>query len=111
MKKHSVCVDLNGVLDTYSGWKGEDHVAPARPGAKYFLQTLSEQYKVIIFTTQPAGKVWEWLREYEMAEYVDEVTDRKVPALFYIDDRAITFRGDFQETLEEIKKFKPYWKK
>jgi len=98
------------MLDTYSGWLGEDHVDPARPGAKEFLERLSRQYRVIIFTTQPAEKVWNWLKENGMAEYVAEVTDRKPPAVVYIDDRAVCFRGDFQETLEEIKRFKPHKK-
>ena len=29
-----VCVDLNGVLDAYTGWKNADHWDPPRPGAR-----------------------------------------------------------------------------
>jgi hypothetical protein len=110
-KKYTVCVDLNGVIDTYSGWKGNDHVDPAREGAKEFLEELSKRYRVVIFTTQPAPKVWEWLKEYSLDGYVTEVTDRKPPALFYIDDRAVMFKGNYEETLQEIKSFKPHWRK
>jgi len=106
----TVCIDLNGVLDMYSGWKGEGHMDPPRPGADWFLAELSQDYKVVVFTTQPAEQVWEWLREHRLAEWVDEVTDRKVPAVAYIDDRAVTFRGDFEETLREIRAFRPYWR-
>ena len=36
------------------------------------------------------------------------ITRRKLPAHVYIDDRAIVFKGDWIQTLEEIKNFKPY---
>lgn len=84
---------------------------PPRPGADRFLKELAKTYRVVILTTQPAEKVWSWLKEHSLDQWVEEVTDRKPPAVCYIDDRAITFRGDFQETLEEIKRFKPHWKK
>lgn len=86
--KYTVCVDLNGVLDEYSGWKGEGHTDPPRPGADRFLQELANEYRVVVFTTQPAEKVWEWLRRHGLDQWVDEVTDRKPPAIVYIDDRA-----------------------
>jgi phosphoglycolate phosphatase-like HAD superfamily hydrolase len=98
------------ILQVKQEVKGEDHVDPARDGAREFLAKLAEQYKVIIFTTQPVAKVWGWLKEYDMDGYVAEVTDRKPPALFYVDDRAVTFRGGYSETLEEIKRFRPHWK-
>ena len=44
-----------------------------------------------------------------MLEYVSEVTSIKPPAIAYIDDRAITFDGDYTETIKELKNFKPYW--
>jgi hypothetical protein len=31
------CVDLNGVLDSYTGSQGADHFDPPRPGARTFL--------------------------------------------------------------------------
>lgn len=108
--KYTVCVDLNGVLDMYSGWKGEGHMDPPRPGAELFLAELAEDYRVVILTTQPAERVWEWLREYGLDRWVDEVTDRKPPAVVYVDDRAVTFRGNFEETLREIRRFRPHWK-
>ena len=111
-KKFSICLDLNGVLDQYSGWKGEDHEDPPREGAKEFLEELSRQYRVYIHTTQPVPKVWEWLDKHGLGGFVTRVTNRKVPALIYLDDRAIRFDGeDFKEVLEEIKRFRPHWKR
>lgn len=38
-----VCVDLNGVLDSYTGWKHAGHWDPPRPGAGAFLRSLTER--------------------------------------------------------------------
>lgn len=110
-KKFSVCLDLNGVLDTYCGWKGEDHEELPREGAKEFLEELSRKYRVVIHTTQPVPKVWKWLDRHNLSDYVARVMNRKVPAVVYLDDRAIRFDGDFEEALEEIRSFRPHWKK
>ena len=37
---------------------------------------------------------------------VDEVCDYKPPALVYVDDRAIPFRGNWDQTIEEIRQFR-----
>ena len=36
-----VCVDLDGVLNDYDGWKGADYFHPPRPGAREFSQQLN----------------------------------------------------------------------
>jgi len=108
--KRTVCVDLDGVLNQYSGWKGEDHIDPPRPGAERFLRELAKRSRVVILTTRDREAVWEWLEEHGLARWVAEVTDRKPPAVVYIDDRAVCFRGDFEETLREVEGFRPYWK-
>jgi len=110
LKKYTICIDLNGVLDMYSGWKGEGHMDPPRPGADRFLAELAKDYRVVILTTQQVERVWAWLQDYGLDRWVDEVTDRKPPALVYVDDRAVCFRGDFNETLREIRRFRPHWK-
>jgi hypothetical protein len=51
------------------------------------------------------------LKEYRLGEFVDEVTDRKPPAHAYVDDRAVCFRGDFGETLQDVICFRPFWEK
>lgn len=41
-------------------------------------------------------------------DLVDWVTRQKPPALAYIDDRGICFKGDFWATLWQLKRFAPY---
>jgi hypothetical protein len=105
-----VCVDLNGVLDSYTGWKHADHWDPPRPGAHAFLQRLVEQgFAVVVFTTRHHVQARRWLREHGLLTYVSAVTRRKPPAHVFVDDRAVCFRGSFEETLERVANFKAHW--
>lgn len=52
MGKKSVAVDMDGVIATYDGWKGFDHLGEPIPGALEFLTELQQNYKVVIFTTR-----------------------------------------------------------
>ena len=106
----TVCVDLNGVLDSYQGWKGPQHFDEPRPGARDFLEELRRRgYAVVVFTARYAPDVWAWLRTYELADLVLDVTDRKPPAHVFVDDRAVCFRGDFETTLDEVDRFMAHW--
>lgn len=108
--ERSVYVDLNGVLDLYDGWKGPDHFPPPRPGAREFLETLvAEGFTPYVFTTMHAGKTRQWLQEHGLADLVRDVTNVKGPAVAYIDDRAIPFRGNFNDVLSQLRTFRAHW--
>lgn len=110
--RKTVCVDFDGVLNTYDGWQGEEALFEPRPGASDFLFALFQQgCRVVVFTTRPADRVWQWLRYYEIDGLVDDITDHKPPATAYIDDRAIRFDGDFAATLAEFSGFKAHWER
>lgn len=105
-----VCVDLDGVLNLFDGWRGADFFHPPRPGAREFLRSLRERnFRVVVHTVRWAPHVWEWIREHGLEAYVDSVTNQKIAAHVYIDDRAICFEGDFDETLTRVACFTPYW--
>ena len=105
-----VCVDLDGVLNAFDGWKGADHFHPPREGAREFLEELNRLgYRVVVFTVRWAPHVEQWLARHGLTKLVSEVTDRKPPAHVYIDDRAICFQGDFADALEKVGRFKAHW--
>ena len=105
-----VCVDLNGVLDLYTGWKHPDHWDPPRPGAAAFLERLTTRgFDVVVFTTRHAVDVRRWLREHGLLRHISAVTRRKPPAHVFVDDRAVCFRGDFDDTLRRVEAFKAHW--
>jgi len=105
--KPNVCIDFDGVLNTYKGWVNEDYLYEPRPGAKEFLEKVNKEYNIIIFTTRDAEKVSQWLRENDMPYSI--VTNRKVPAKAYIDDRALNSEGSYDKTLYELINFKTHW--
>lgn len=105
-----VCVDLDGVLNLYDGWRSAEYFHPPRPGAAEFLRSLRDQgYSVIVFTVRWAKHVDQWLTEHGLRDLIAEVTDKKPAAHVYLDDRAICFHGDFDQALRQIQDFKAHW--
>jgi hypothetical protein len=105
-----VCVDLNGVLDGYTGWKHSEHWDPPRSGAAEFLAGLAGSgFDVVVFTTRHRVGVRRWLREHGLLQWVSAITDRKPPAHVFVDDRAVCFRGDFSATLAQVRAFSAHW--
>ncbi len=107
-----VCVDLDGVLNLFDTWRAPEYFHPPRPGAREFLIKLNQAgFRVRIFTVRWFEWVERWLAANDLAAYVDSVTDKKTPAQVYLDDRAVCFRGNFDESFEQIVNFRPFWEK
>ena len=51
-KKKKILLDLDGVLNTYSGNYDAKFIPPIKEGAIDFLQELSKSYEIIIFTVR-----------------------------------------------------------
>lgn len=121
--RYTVAVDFDGVLHSYvSPWVNA-HTIPDPPckGAISWLCYISGRMEVIIFTTR--GKTWRgrravrrWLWEHGYSEPGAEcwgdlqirVTDKKPPALVYIDDRAYRFLGENWPTVDEVHRLRPW---
>ena len=107
--KPIVAVDYDGVLNQYDGWRGENHLPKPIKGVKYFLQKLSEDYNVVIFTCRDHGAVRRWLQKHGLDDYVYAVTMTKPRAVAYIDDRAICYDGSYSEVLDKLSSFRTWW--
>lgn len=107
--KKTVAVDFDGVLNNYEGYDPKDLKTP-REGAKEFLETLYEKYTIIIYSTRDSTNIRHWLRKYHLDKYIREVTNKKPPAIAYIDDRAIRFNGNYESLLDNFTE-KAYWQK
>ena len=70
-----------------------------------------DKYELVLFTTRPEKLAKKWLEDNHINQYFKEITNIKKPASIYLDDRALNFRGDYNQTLAEIENFKVYWKK
>lgn len=112
-----VCVDFDG---TIAPWGDLFGFPPPLPGAVDFVNGLTEEgYTVYIFTSR-LSKVWLMAEGYDVAEglfrqatYLQEYCERyginvagataeKVPAIAYIDDKAIAFRGEWRPVASEF---------
>ena len=114
-----IAVDFDGVLHGYSkGWSDGTIYDPPVPGAAEAMQKLKELgHTLYIFTTRtnPIFKdkeasnaqkkaVEQWLKDYQIP--FDKVwTFGKPMADIFIDDRAIGFRGNWNQTLDEVTNF------
>ena len=104
-------IDLDGVLNVYGKEKfDENHIPEIKEGARGFLEELSKEGELYLFTTRNLKLATKWLIENKIDKYFKDVTNVKIPAYLHIDDRAICFNGDYKNTIKEIKNFKVYWK-
>lgn len=105
-----ICIDFDGVLASYDGYKGEDHYGEPMKGAKEFLEKVkSAGLDFVIFTTRNSEKIKEWCKKHSFPE-PKEITNQKIPAPVYIDDRAIKFDGNFAHLISDLKNFNVHWK-
>jgi hypothetical protein len=118
----TVAVDFDGVVHAYSkGWQnGAIYDGPV-PGAIDAIKSLQQHYAVFVHTTRDPEPVTEWLRGHDInatAEKSGEyhefwndknwvlVTNRKLPAVAYIDDRAIRFTS-WPQALADLQEHEP----
>ena len=118
-KKQTICIDFDGVLADYSkGFQGEDVFGDMIPNADIATETLKKNgWTIIIYTTRPNTEALrDWLKENKITyDYINENPDQpessagcKLMADIYLDDRGMTFYGDWNEwTLERIAEFTP----
>ena len=111
MQKKTILIDLDGVLNTYTGIYEPHTIPPMREGAEDFLKKLSDKYKLILFSSRDLGYVKNWIKEHALEKYFEAITNVKEPAYLIIDDRCVRFDGDFNNTLNAVEDFGVWWKK
>ena len=100
----TIVLDFDGVI--HKGSKGfHDGTVYDDPveDTEEALKILSSKYKLVISSCKADpnrplinGKtgvelIWKWLEKHNLDKYISLVTNEKVRALFYIDDKGITF--------------------
>ena len=111
MYTKKILIDLDGVLNDYGKEKFDENFIPEiKIGAKEFLKELSKDSELYLFTTRNLLLATKWLIKNDLDRFFNDVTNIKIPSYLYIDDRTICFKGNYNNTLNEIKTFKVYWK-
>ena len=82
------------------------------PVVKKFLKILSKaDVDFIVFTSRESKEhILQWFRKHRLPIPLD-VTNTKVKAAAYIDDRAVYFDGNFDNLIKTLADFKVYWSK
>ena len=123
----TVAVDFDGVIHDYKrGWQDGSIYGEFMPGAVMALSWLMSNYAVFVHTTRNAGQVARWIedrsghgiecvtsvhplpwkRQFWNQRGVLLVTNRKLPAIAYIDDRGIRFES-WDQALAALRGDKP----
>lgn len=92
----TLALDFDGPVHSYvSGWTGDVPTDPPTEGAlEFVLEKLKGGWEVVIFTTRaktPEGLTGtqDWLVHFGFPKM--KITHEKIPALVYVDDRAVKF--------------------
>lgn len=109
--RKTICLDFDGVIHSYqSGWKGEA-IIPDPPIHKVdiAIRQLRKNFRVVVYSARCRSEdgvhaVKTWLAKHSIE--VDEVCHHKPPAFVYVDDRAVPFTGDWDETIAAIQRFR-----
>ncbi len=110
MTRRKILIDLDGVLNEYTkGCFDKNYIPNPREGVEDFLIELNKDYDLYLFTSRNLLLASKWLINNNLDSYFKDVTNIKLPAYLFIDDRNIKFNGNYSKTLTEIKHFKVNW--
>ena len=111
---NNVAIDFDGVIHNFDkGWHDGTCYGEPLPGSLEAIKFLSKKYNIIIFTAKAKrnrplvnGKtgielVEEWLKKYNIMQYVKEITSDKPRAKIYIDDNGYRF-NDWDKALKDL---------
>lgn len=99
-------IDLDGVLNTYTGNYIPDYIPPITEGAREFLEELNQEFELVLFSAREKDFVRQWSITNRIDKYFSDITNEKKCAYLIIDDRCICFKGDFKKALAEIRNFR-----
>jgi hypothetical protein len=122
----TIAIDFDGVIHKYSkGWQdGSIYDVEVKHSIDALKSLIVSGYSVAIMTARDVHQVYEWFDNHPLCDFnisvlpIDQkfynetgilgITNRKIVADIYVDDRAICFRGRWDYTLSKIVDFKTW---
>ena len=106
-----ICIDFDGVVVDYARYPQIGDVI--YESIAVIRELLQSGHEVWIFSARPAEQIWHWFFSTPFLEDIVKnpnfhVTNTKVPAPVYIDDRAIRFEGNWDKVLAQLEQ-EPWW--
>lgn len=120
MNKPILCLDFDGVIHKYSrGWQDGSIYDGITEGFVEWATEAKDFFQLVIYSSRsktPEGieamKEWlaaQWADEERIGVSDFEFASEKPPSFITIDDRALTFNGDWGSyDSEQLLKFKPW---
>lgn len=100
----TIAVDFDGTMTLSAPYEPGVPTIGAQPGTKQALAAwVAEGYRIVVLTARDTADVWPWLAEQGLTPYIADVTNVKPPAVAYIDDRAVSFGGDWDAVRAKVR--------
>ena len=118
-----VAVDFDGTISEYEGWQGPGVFGPPIKGCREALTRIRLRgYTIIINTTRGVDiyDVKDYLDHHDIpydlintnaSNAPDNISDKKIIADVYIDDRALRFDGRWEGMPQQVDWFMPWYKR
>jgi hypothetical protein len=103
-KNRTIAIDFDGVIHKYSrGWQGlyNAYDVPNDYAIQSIKLLKKRGFKLVVFSSRDIETIKKWLVKYNLYEYFDEITNTKIPAKVYIDDKCYRFLN-WEQTMEEL---------
>lgn len=119
MRKPIICIDFDGVIHDYlEGWRDGVIYGELTPGFIDWALKAQQYFRLAIYSSRsgdPARlhdmQTWFWNKTAHVTLDVEFPTE-KPPAFVSIDDRALTFNGDWSDyPVERLTSFKTWSQK
>jgi len=121
LKDKIIAVDLDGTILEYDEWRGPAVFGEPLQGAKWALEKFKEMGAIIVVHTcrKMTDKVEQHLRTHKIPfDYINfsprnkksKMSEAKIGADIYIDDRGLPFRGEWHETYKAVVNFRRWGK-
>lgn len=104
-----VAVDLDATLLKYDEWIDEETFGDPLPGAiKAMMRLRAGGYIIVIHTCRRRLDLVESFLKHIQLPF--DYIEHKPYADYYVDDRAIRFQGSWEQTLQDVKEVKPWFR-
>jgi hypothetical protein len=127
-RKPILCIDFDGVIHSYErGWQNGEIYGTVVPGFFEWAELAKDHFRLVIYssrskTDEGVIKMGEWLHKKRQEWRIEtnftsvkliefEFSHEKPAAFLTIDDRALTFHGDWYDDSfwpEKLLEFKPW---
>jgi hypothetical protein len=125
-RRKTIAIDFDGVIHRYSqGWQDGSIYDKETTHLTTLFNALLKSYNVFIFSTRNPRQIKRWLKsrmlvtdhiinhpdlvvikpwtKFWVSEKAIGITKRKLPAIAYIDDRALPFNGSWADIYKKLK--------